>query len=602
MVAALTFRLPAMFALVTGIVFAGPLGTPADAVAGTTASPQQQGQRDRHHRGKQEYEKGRVILPGAGPLISDAFAGIKAVVPKFEAKIQRTTATGSACGAKTCWPFLLSDPKRDCGGAMLPAFCLKWTAEVPPREVAVAVSHALQKVEEASIWREPPGVPSSGRTLVALALALFFAPLLLGFGAGRAMRALAPKHPGIRTLLGLIVSLAVAGGLLWWSLLDQPHPSAGDGILVAALLFMGIWYGGITLDDPRVLKLAVVGALVGVVGAEVALRQSVPEPPECWHGDEVKLLVPAASDRKCRGAFSRPDDAFFEHAERRAQGSNGHVLHIGDSMVFGSGVGEHETFVAQIDRADTTISHINLSSPDTGPDHYLLTLKNWLAARKPMRVVLYLYPGNDLADLDRPAPCCGGAALLRYRDDGVSARCERPVWQPSPVAAVVQSAPPFLVQVAAQHAHLGAMACAAIRPTAAQIGGAIGVLGAAKNGNAKTDDHLLLILAAAKSAATTAGARLDVVVLPERDGLLDAAPSESAARKRTDRLLAVAKKAGVRAHDGWPMLAALLVHDGASKVFANTHARDFHFSRATHVALGTWLTEILKLRDTGAAL
>lgn len=556
----------------------------------TTAWADAPPDRDRHHRAKHEYEKGRVILPSAAPAISAAFNAAKPTVTRFDASVQRSTVRGKACTDKTCYGFVLSDPERGCNGAKSKAFCLTWQV-VPPQTFAVAVASHLESVDADVVWRDPPGRPAPPLQLLLVALAVALLPLIFGFLAGRGLRSMAPNHPGIRSLVALILAVVASAICVRWSLLDQPHPAAGDAIVVGAALFAGLWLGGLKVTEPKVAWLAVVGSIIGLVGAEAALRQSVPKPPECWHGGEIKLLQPASSDRLCRGAFSGPHDPFFEHALRRTRGGPEQVVHIGDSMVFGSGVREHETFVAELDRRDTKRAHVNVSGPDTGPDHYLLTLGRWLKAHKPGHVVLYVYPGNDLLDLDRPSPCCGGTALLRYENDRATARCEKRVWQPDPVAALLRGAPPFTVQVAAQWSHLGAMACAAIRPTAAQVGAAAGVVGQNPDGGPNSDAHLTAIFATAKDL--TAGGKLSIVLLPERDGLEDGYVPSSGAAKRARRVKAAAENAGVALYDATPLLAAMLNKKGAEAVFARTHARDFHFSAITHRALASWLTEVV---------
>ncbi len=157
-----------------------------------------------------------------------------------------------------------------------------------------------------------------------------------------------------------------------------------------------------------------------------------------------------------------------------------------------------------------------------------------------------------------------------------------------------------MVQVAAQHTHIGALACAAIRPTAARLGHVTGLLSMNINGGPETIQHLEAVFATMGAQARKAGATIDLVVLPEREGLESTRAVNSAAAKRFDLVMAAAKKAGINSHDAWPLMQSLLQHHGAAEVFAKTHVKDFHFSQLAHSALAIWLAETLKMQTKGA--
>ncbi len=567
-------RLP-IGALVTGLV-----------CVATTALANEAAPKDRHHRVKEQADHGRIILPSAGPAMSAAFDRVKEHVPKVDVAIARTTAVGKACKADTCWAFRLTDPEHPCAGVKSAAFCLTWTGDVPPPSIVAPLATALSDVDPDKVWRDPPDRPASANMQLATAILLLFGPLFLGWLMGTGLKKAAPNHPGIRTLASLLACVGLAVAALLMALKDQAHPAPADAVFTASLLFGGLWFGGLPATDPRLKKLAIIGSLVGLIVAEFALRGAIANPPECWHGGEIKLLLPADSDRKCRGAFEGRDQAWFDRIMRRARGGDEHVLHVGDSMVFGSGVQANETFVSQLDNTDATIAHVNASSPDVGPAHYLLIVRRWLATHTgpiaPRHVVVYIYPGNDLVDIDRPDPCCGGASLLQYTDGKATSRCKHAHWQPDVALSLLQSPPPYAVQVAAHYTWGGAMVCAAAKPVAAHLGQVAGLLPSSPDGAPNAKDHLAAVFSALKLETAAVGAKLTIVVLPEREGLEGAVPANTPARRRSTTVTELARAAGIETVDLWKPLQTVVARDGPQPWFANTYARDYHLSRRGH--------------------
>src|SRR5262249_32973640 len=63
-------------------------------------------------------------------------------------------------------------------------------------------------------------------------------------------------------------------------------------------------------------------------------------------------------------------------------------------------------------------------------DFYYLAGKAWIErmALKPDLVVVHLFPGNDVDDMDQPIACCDDGPLLDYRPDGAVARCPHVSW------------------------------------------------------------------------------------------------------------------------------------------------------------------------------
>ena len=59
------------------------------------------------------------------------------------------------------------------------------------------------------------------------------------------------------------------------------------------------------------------------------------------------------------------------------------VLHLGDSMVYGTGVAESDRFTSLLNHRSPDAQHVNAGFPGTGADHHLTALRAWLPILKP---------------------------------------------------------------------------------------------------------------------------------------------------------------------------------------------------------------------------
>ena len=94
---------------------------------------------------------------------------------------------------------------------------------------------------------------------------------------------------------------------------------------------------------------------------------------------------------------------------RRATGQTGsaastdaHVLLLGDSVAFGLGVSDDETFAASLTQGSNPYRVTNLAVPGYGPDQSLLRYEREGVAVGASVVILALCLGNDLADVVSP--------------------------------------------------------------------------------------------------------------------------------------------------------------------------------------------------------
>jgi hypothetical protein len=107
---------------------------------------------------------------------------------------------------------------------------------------------------------------------------------------------------------------------------------------------------------------------------------------------------------------------------------------LGDSIAFGLGVADHETFTSLLDRRDNGIEAANLSVLGYGPDQELLLLLHEGLRYHPDVVVLAVCLANDFAEAMLPVSLYdGGTAKPRFEVVGHALRLDRsPLEQSSP--------------------------------------------------------------------------------------------------------------------------------------------------------------------------
>lgn len=150
-------------------------------------------------------------------------------------------------------------------------------------------------------------------------------------------------------------------------------------------------------------------ALAALVGAELAFRHAddgaFPH-LNVYEADGAlgTRLRPGASQRVSFHGNPvtdvRINAAGFRGGEWPAH-TEGEVVMVGDSQVFGLGVEERETIAAQLAR-ETGRSVINAGVPTYGPDEYLAVITRLLSERKPATVVLVVNASNDFFEVETP--------------------------------------------------------------------------------------------------------------------------------------------------------------------------------------------------------
>jgi hypothetical protein len=127
------------------------------------------------------------------------------------------------------------------------------------------------------------------------------------------------------------------------------------------------------------------------------------------------------------------------------------VLHLGDSMTYGSFVATPETFVSQLAQHEPTVNHLNGAWPGTSIDSQLALARQLLPVLKPARVVVHVFPGNDLDEVGRPFPCSSDGPLFDSSRTPPQPRYLPPHWvSPHGMAHwyAAHSPPPLLFRLA----------------------------------------------------------------------------------------------------------------------------------------------------------
>ena len=527
----------------------------------------------------------RVLPPeGAdfarGVLGAQALAGVK--LDRLVADPGRVEAWLQVDGVPGTLELRLSDPAAGCTGRIAGAWCVSWPAGRAPPAVADRVAAAFGDAGGGDLWqvdsRRPAGADRSGPAgrAVPLALAVLLGPALFGATAGRLARRLPRGGRWVATgtaAIALIVLPFVA-----------PPPPMPLGFwdalwagVTAAAAMVGAVLAGARRPSWADVALAATMTVAALAALELASRVLWPSSP----------MVFAESGVVSRGEPGHdgwdgplPDNALLFVA-RTGDLRDGpvRVLHVGDSMVFGAGVEPDEAFPAVLGRLEPGVVHVNGGVNGTGPDYYYLLARSFLKGAGFQHVVVYLFPGNDLGDLDREYPACGGP-LLAYGPNGPLPRCELgdidpPRWG---------DPPPYPMRVAARGSAL-------VRHAWALWTGRRGVERPALT-------HLREVLRAMRQDVRAHGAELTAVLLPLRHDVEVAAgrvaPGPTAATEALREQFAEAvRQAGVLLLDPWDLVVDAVARDGSERWFAEQVPGDPHLSAEGHDLLARWLHERL---------
>lgn len=570
-----------------------------------------------------------ALRPDAAPAIQRLFDRMKPAVAWDDIKIARDSVVARLCPSglpkDACFAVRLEAPGVSCKGRVVGTFCLVLPDGPPPAAQLAVVEAALTGEAGQSVWsppeldaspkQDPPPPPTrwfaesigqaihSRRTLV---LAVLVVPMLAGALLGWILRLVARRRvTGKAALLALLAIPMVAGALL-----SSAWPRLGrlDGVTEGLLLGLGVaWAAHRVFADRRAIVMLTVSLAASLMALEVGSRLLLPPVPGFSVEETDFRINPAlhveqpvmagGQDHACYVAY--PDQyqrrttsirgptvplrattaAPPEHPRRR-------VLHLGDSMTYGFGVGPDETFEAELGRLEPDVAHTNAAIIGIGPDDYLVVLRKWLAQAPVDLAVMYLFEGNDLSEIDKGHPCSNWQPILDLDAKGAPLRFPdgpheaHAMWE----RLHVTSPPPFLVRALARRSKV-----------AEQLAIALSRLRTPDVNAIEPDEvrwvHLDAILRAARDEVRAKGGELVIVVLPLKKYVQERQPGEI-----EQRMVAVAKGAGVPLFD-----AGDLIRDAFGRgepVFLSE--TDMHLGVNGNRLVARWLHEKLPPAPTAA--
>jgi hypothetical protein len=420
--------------------------------------------------------------------------------------------------------------------------------------------------------------------IIPLVAALVLLPLLVGLGLGRLLRGRSPSW-----MPPAVAAAAVALSCAAIRVVDEI--GAWDVVWIGLVFGAGVLAGSSRIDRRDWLA-ALVATLIGMAALETAVRLWLPPAPSFPSPEGASFFIPAAAwDVGCTvlyGSVGVETSLHVLHGDgalppRQRQPL---VVHLGDSMTFGYGVREEQTFPALLDRLQPEVGHANYGVWAVGPDFEYLLLQKLLATQRPALVVLHVYVGNDVYDLDRAYACCEGGPLLDYAADGPRARCPTPRWAFPLAVRLARSPPPYVLRAATGWSHTARHAAADFSRLTARLETPPHFISTEGEAGELGWKHLERILAQMRADLAGRGIDFVVTLLPIRRALESADPSDPGERARR-RIAAVTSGLGIPTLDSWDLFAAAVRRDGSSRYFVGD--RDIHFTPQGHRLLAEWL-------------
>jgi hypothetical protein len=527
-----------------------------------------------------------------------------------------------------CFVLRLDHPSSECGERHWAQFCASFPDGDPPPAALAAIADAVRgftvpdvwsSTTRAPAWHEQWGVTqviANSRALlgpawheeggvtqvIAISLALLFVPFGAGWLLGIAVGAWRGRRIGGLTWATAAVSTPAALAFA----IDARSGSIGiwDALLVGATVGAGILLGSHRrCANWRGVAVMFASFLVWLPLLELASRLILPPPPafpsaqgpslfmsEALRVTRASGLSLAEAGRSTCDAIhgvDRFDEATFPAPLRKTwqprADARAHILHLGDSMVFGLG---QDRFTDFLNRLQPDVEHVNAAIPGTGPDVYLVLERLIIERHHFTAVVMHLTP-NDYTDVDAPAryPCTHGQSLLEYGPLGPRLRLAdaSPAEEtPGDLPWLIQnSPPPYVLRACVGSSSFAAHLAAAWVAAALRLGYAPAYVG---------DDtirkaHLTAILREARDELKRRHIPLVVDIFRDRSDV----ETGSNRSDDVDWMKHAAEELGIPTLDTWEPLRA--AEQRGVQPFLG--ATDPHFNRDGHALIADWLNQEL---------
>ena len=310
-------------------------------------------------------------------------------------------------------------------------------------------------------------------TSVALLLAPACVGWVVGLAIRRARRARAAGVVWPIAVLALVLGTAIAADARTFIV------GIWDAATIAVLFVAGFLVAlHRVFSDRRNVQVSIAAAALACLLLEPLCTFLLPPPPAFPQSDPAFLVSEAlrtsavtqmstttSQEVACQAIYkTEPSqwNRFAPYAQdfQPRAGARLHVLHIGDSIVFG---GPGASFTDDLDQLEPDVEHINAAICATATDAQLAIVRRWVALHPIDAVVMHLNP-NDSGEIDEPFPCSDWKSLMVY-DGGVPQLRFPTAHTPDPremrLRLLLQNSPPpyllrAVVDSSAAAAHLSA--------------------------------------------------------------------------------------------------------------------------------------------------
>ena len=299
---------------------------------------------------------------------------------------------------------------------------------------ALGLGHgALQRLlqNDVAIW----GLSTRGWLAV-----WWLSPLSAGLLAGLLLRWGGGLRLHSRLLAWLLVLGLPLGGAA--AAIASRRLGAMDGgamALVAAATFLGVTHSRV--GHWRAWLLAAAASALGLGALEGAARLLLPPPPviEAAPLPLVGIASPRPDGLPVASGELLVDCAL--HAEigdetarclrlQAPPAQSPWLLHLGDSMIFGSGGTEEAALPVQLAARLPAFGHRNGGVPGTSLDVQFALLQRIVGVARPTALVVYAMPGNDVDEIGLPAESCRAKPPLHIDATGPHFTCATADWAP----------------------------------------------------------------------------------------------------------------------------------------------------------------------------
>jgi hypothetical protein len=538
----------------------------------------------------------RVLLPSAAPVIEAAFHRAEPTFTLQDAQIRQDRVLAKVCPPQgVCLDLELRDPTPVCAGQLAGPWCMQWQG--PPPQDAAVLERALASDAPQLLWSRPPDAPPPPPPMTWIALGFLVLPVLAGLLAGLLLRRLRSRRfQGVPA--GLLLALGPPLVVLPIALLTK-RLGLWDAEAMTLLGSLALTLGAHTLGTRRgPLLLAGVTTVLGLAALEVFARLALPTPPAFPPPEEASLVIAPLESRLAEGRlhaqsatatcallYPQGRDPLDERLPRPAVPGR-RVLHIGDSLVFGSGVTPDQRFTTLLERAAPGQQHLNLGLPGTSADAQLLAVRRVLARTPVELAVLYVFVANDFLEMDRPYPCCRDGALLQWPPQGPpQPRCPQADWRSERGMLgwyLSRSPAPLPLRVATAHSWLARHLVALQVRITERLGD-----GPAPPQERQVD-HYRRTVQLLRDELKARGIPLVLVLLPVRTAVAHQGPSGDA-----EHVVRLAHDLDVPLLNAWAHFTRELGDRPESALFLDQPPGDPHLNPAGHVVLAAWLAQQL---------